>query len=90
MKPLILILIIIFSLLLTVVLAEPNEPATITTYEKLDPNTLEMTVVTTYIKSTLEAEKVILIQQRDRRIQKINDLYQPQIDEIDTKLELFE
>ena len=80
---------IAISIILLVVLIAYANPLVSTSYKKIDANTVEKTVVTTYIKSELEVARDRIIEQRDSEIHFINLRYQPLIDEIDTKLELF-
>ena len=80
------ILILVVSMVMA--FADPNS-VMVTTYKKINDNTVTKTEVTTFIKSTLESERVALIAQRDRQVAQINARYQPLIDDIDMKLNLF-
>ena len=89
MKKLIAAKIISIILLAVLVFGDPNDLSVLTSYKKIDDNTMEETVITTYYKSELEAEKAELITKRDSRKLRIDKRYQPRIDEIDAKLNLF-
>ncbi len=83
--------IILVLLLSAIVFADPNSVSSVRVdYRKIDGNTITRTEVTTYLKSGLEAEKAKLIADRDASKARIDARYQPMIDEINTKLELFE
>ena len=79
---------IMFLILLGMAFADPNS-VMVTTYKKIDDNTVTKTEVTTFIKSTLESERAAIIAERDRQVAQINARYQPLIDDIDVKLNLF-
>ena len=77
---------IMFLVLVGLALADPND---VVVYTKLDANTVEKTVTTTYKKSELENQRAILVNERDSRKARIDARYQPLIDDIDIKLNLF-
>ncbi len=80
--------ILIICILIVTAYADPNSIVSVV-YKKLDSQTVERTEVTVYIKSVLETERASIVAKRDALKARIDMKYQPMIDDIDEKLELF-